>query len=586
MRGLLFLFLSICCFLPVRAQSVSQQIQQASDPSSYILENFDRIRSISPDTALYYLNELIRQAETDQNLLLAARAYEKRGITHFYLGKFEEERADLLTAMRKAEEAGDQGVMGNILKEMCLSANRQKDFPKSVSYGYRAISLCTAAGDQSCIASAQRNLGRTYLKLDKRDSADYFLRASYELKLAVRDSFGLPFALNDLAELAMYDGKVEEALDYLVQSADLREALQDSSGLAISLNNIGEIYLMNQQPEAAAPYFKRSLDLSGPLKFVDLQSHTLDQLGLAYRQAGNYEDAYTNLEQSIQLKDSLYSTDKAKAISELQIQYESEKKAQLIEQQRVRLRLQQLIGFSVLSIVLLIGSFVYYRIYQRRKYEQKIQALEVQQRLHNERERISRDLHDHVGANLTRIITDLDLIAEPGNKETMKAAPRKISETRSFTRQTIHLLRDTIWALNKEGYRCTELARKAEVFLTGYLEDRVEWKVEKELLTDPLLNSNEVLNLLRILQESTQNMLKHAQATRFEVSFSSTEQATSMRIKDNGIGTAIVREELDDHYGLYNMRQRAENIGAECIIQSAPDQGFEITVILPHQAET
>jgi len=59
-----------------------------------------------------------------------------------------------------------------------------------------------------------------------------------------------------------------------------------------------------------------------------------------------------------------------------------------------------------------------------------------------------------------------------------------------------------------------------------------------------------------------------------------------MRIKDNGIGTAIVREELDDHYGLYNMRQRAENIGAECLIQSAPDQGFEISVILPHQAET
>ncbi|MFK7969849.1 MAG: tetratricopeptide repeat protein [Bacteroidia bacterium] len=581
MRLIVYLFVCGFSTLQVNAQSLSEQIQQATDPATYVLDNFDRIRSISPDTAVYYLNDLIKQAEGQNNLRLAARAYEKRGIAHYYLGKFEEERADLLTALRKAEQLDDPGVTGNILKELAVSANRQKDLPKAVRYCYRAIALCETAGDMDCLASSQRNLGRTYLKLDRRDSADYFLIASYELKLANQDSFGLPYALNDLAELAMLDGEVEEAKTHLVQSADIRRALKDSSGLAITLNNIGELYLMNKQPGKAQPFFEQSLTLSAPLKFVELQRHTLDQLSLAYEQAGDFQAAYGNLGESLKLKDSLYTENNAKAISELQIQYETEKKAQLIEQQQSEIQLQRLVGISVLSFVLLLGGFIYYRIYQRRKYENKIQQLKVQERVHKERERISRDLHDNVGANLTRIITDLDLMDNPTEPASIAVSPRKIADTRSFTRQTIRLLRDTIWALNKNGYHCSELVRKAENFLTNYLQDRMEWKVEKDVSTDHLLSSNEVLNLLRILQESTQNMLKHAQATRFDVAFSSTDQAITVTIKDNGKGASIATDEVEDHYGLYNMRKRAEEIGAQFELTAAPKAGFEVSIRLP-----
>lgn len=581
MRPFFLLFFTGCYILQIQAQSFTAQIRKASDPASYILENFDRIRSHSPDTALYYLNGLIQQAEDQQNLFLAAQAYEKRGITNYYLGKFKEERADLLTALRKAEELQDKGLMGNILKELCVSANRQEDFIQSVNYGYRAIELCTSVGDNDCLASAQRNLGRTYLKLQRRDSADHFLIASYELKIANQDSFGLPFALNDLAELAMRDGKIEAAKDHLLQSVEIRRALKDSSGLAITLNNIGELYLMNQQSRKAEPFFEQSLSLSASLKFVELQRHTLDQLGLAYEEIGDYQAAYFNLEKSVKLKDSLYTENKAKAISELQIQYESEKKAQLIQQQQAELRLQRLIGFSVLSFLLLLGSFIYYRIYQRRKYERKIKELEIQQLVHKERERISRDLHDNVGANLTRIITDLDLIENPVEPTTTTPSPRKISETRSFTRQTIRLLRDTIWALNKDGYQCSELVRKIEAYLANYLKDRLEWEVKKDIQKDHLLSSNEALNLLRILQESTQNMLKHAEATRYTVAFFTTNLNISFIIKDNGKGMTIAPNEVEDHYGLYNIRHRAEEMGAQFELSTSPNQGFEIQVTIP-----
>ena len=67
------------------------------------------------------------------------------------------------------------------------------------------------------------------------------------------------------------------------------------------------------------------------------------------------------------LNDSLYSVEQSKALAEMATKYETEKKEQIIKQQKADLRIQRLIGFSVLSVLLLIGLVVYYRIYQRRK---------------------------------------------------------------------------------------------------------------------------------------------------------------------------------------------------------------------------
>ncbi len=96
-----------------------------------------------------------------------------------------------MTVVRKAEQLGDQGLMGNILKELCVSANRQEDFPKSVSYGYQLMHFYRGSNLYSIYPMKPL---KDLMKLGRRHSADYFIIALYELKVAMRDSFGLPFA--------------------------------------------------------------------------------------------------------------------------------------------------------------------------------------------------------------------------------------------------------------------------------------------------------------------------------------------------------------------------------------------------------
>lgn len=564
----------------VAAQSVAASFHAAEDPVQYVLDNFESIRTNTPDTALHYLNRVIELTEASTDQARMASAYKYRGIINFYLGNYEEEKRDFLKAINIAEAIDDDGLKGDIYKELSASASRQKELDKSITYGWLAVELCGKAKYYECLASAQRMLGRTYLKLNRRDSADYFLLASYELKLELKDSIGIPYALNDLAELAMLDGQPTAALNYLEESANIREQIGDSTGLAITLNNIGEMILGNGDLPTARTYFERSIVLSKKLRFTPLLQHSLGLLGSIYQQMGDYEAAYHNLQVSKSLNDSLYSVNKAQAISEMEVAYETKKKEQLINSQQTELKLQRLIGVSAVLFLLLLGGFLYYRIYQRRKYEKEINRLEIQQELHQERERISRDLHDNVGANLTRIITDLDLMTPIEQAEKPAPQEAQINDTRAFTQQTIRLLRDTIWALNKDSFNTSEFASKTEAFLRYYLKDLVTWKVEKHITQERQLSSNEVLNLLRILQEGTQNMLKHSDACHFEVQIKNTGSGTRLIIKDDGKGM-FPQQDLDDHYGLYNMRQRAQDIGATFELTTDYNKGLTIAVDLP-----
>ncbi|NJN78169.1 MAG: histidine kinase [Saprospiraceae bacterium] len=159
--------------------------------------------------------------------------------------------------------------------------------------------------------------------------------------------------------------------------------------------------------------------------------------------------------------------EKAKAISEMQTKYETEKQLQKIENQALELaknkaiiRQQQLVGFSILSILLLIGLIVYYRFYQKRQYEKQIQALTVSEKLQSERARISRDLHDNVGASLTSIITKLDVIAYKARKSEVDKISNSIEKVNNGARETMQQLRETIWAIKKIVIRSKNFLKK------------------------------------------------------------------------------------------------------------------------------
>jgi signal transduction histidine kinase len=92
--------------------------------------------------------------------------------------------------------------------------------------------------------------------------------------------------------------------------------------------------------------------------------------------------------------------------------------------------------------------------------------------------------------------------------------------------------------------------------------------------------------LLRIAQEAVTNATRHAEATQIRLELVYDENSVALRVTDNGRGFDPMKPVFtpDDHWGLANMKERADQIGAEFRLTSSPGRGTEIETVVPMQA--
>jgi signal transduction histidine kinase len=590
MKNIFFLFFFGLISISALGQTISETVQGLSEKEyrDYIKNNFYTIRSQNMDTALVYIERGLLVARDAQDAYFEGWCYMEKGIIHYLSGDYPKALKSYQAGLKIAEKLKDKALIGNILKELGNYTKQQKAYKKAHEYLARSERLCGEAGDSICLASANGLRGVVYEFEGNLDSAEIKFKAAFELKQQLKDTLGLAYAYNDLAGIARLKNDFVKAIELIKKSTAIRTQINDIQGLAIDLNNIGEVYLGMKNMTQAVAYFEQSLAVSRSLKYTDLTRHTLSLASEASLKMGDYRTAFEYLKESTALNDSLYSIEKEKMISEMQTKYETEKQAQTIKNQTLELaknkaviRQQQLVGVSILSILLLISLIIYYRFYQKRKYEKQIQKLIIIEKLQSERARISRDLHDNVGASLTSIITKLDVIAYKARKSNVEKVSNSVEKVNQGARETMQQLRETIWAIKKDSYTMEDFSKKIQEYLQKYLEEipGLQWNVNVKGDLEKELSPSQVLNLFRIIQEATQNTLKYANASRLMVTFENSEKLT-LKIEDNGDGFDLKNTDLEGHYGLENMKQRAEDIGGFFRLKTAIQKGVLIEIVL------
>lgn len=230
------------------------------------------------------------------------------------------------------------------------------------------------------------------------------------------------------------------------------------------------------------------------------------------------------------------------------------------------------------------GLLVYYLV--RRWLKAKEAAIrrdiELRQRLEQERQRISRDLHDNVGAQLTYLINNLDWLADRPGSDGLTDGDRLRSLSEAG-RQAMLTLRQTIWAIGQEALSVDDFADrfKAYVLRMAAIYPGLDLHFEEKFEQPQHLSPATALHFFRIGQEAVHNILKHAQATRIEVFFgSNAEQHFVFTIKDNGCGFEAGEGSKLGHHGLVNMQSRAAECGASLSILSSPGAGSFVSLQL------
>ena len=224
----------------------------------------------------------------------------------------------------------------------------------------------------------------------------------------------------------------------------------------------------------------------------------------------------------------------------------------------------------------------------RRRLFRKLEALRAQQALQRERLRIAHDIHDDVGASLTRIsllsqaaLDDSDVGRDP------KPNLGRIYQT---TRVLTGTLDEIVWAINPTHDTLDSLATFFVEWAAEFLEPaglalRLDIPVQ---LPDWAVTSDVRHSLFLAFKEALNNVMKHARASEVSVAMQTQERGIVLSIRDNGCGFVV--PDLPAHGpgsgsgagrdGLASMSHRMNQAGGHFLLDSAPGQGTQVTLTI------
>lgn len=216
--------------------------------------------------------------------------------------------------------------------------------------------------------------------------------------------------------------------------------------------------------------------------------------------------------------------------------------------------------------------------------QQQNQTLEINAKqierltLAEERNRLSRELHDTVGHTFIAVITGMDAV-----QYLMKVSPdeadKHLTELRDLTRQGLDEIRQQIhqMAPDQNDQPLARTLKQISSQFAEYTSVKVHFEVEGD---ETRLSENIRITLIRFLQEALTNAVRHGRASDIRVLLHYNETVIKLRVTDNGIGV----ESLVKGFGIKAMTERLANINGQLCFQSSPQVGTMIeSTIQVHQ---
>ncbi len=301
-------------------------------------------------------------------------------------------------------------------------------------------------------------------------------------------------------------------------------------------------------------------------------------LAEAYKASGDDINYKKHLLNHYTLKDSLSNIQNVKSLAYYQTLYETEKRDLKIENQNANISLlnlqnktkTQLLIFGSLGLLLLFGVIIVYRSFASAK-KRGLAQQEFSQQLiktqEEERTRIAKDLHDGVGQQITL----LKMKAQNSDQtELSSLAHNALEEVRSISRDLYPVTLKKLGLTDSIEQLLLELDEETDLFVSVEIDD-----------VNTNFNETESLNFYRFIQESVNNVLKHANAKTLIVNIRKQSDGIKVLIKDNGQGFEVSKMIKQNSLGLKTMAERISMLQGNLSIKSKSEEGTSILVQIP-----
>jgi two-component system sensor histidine kinase UhpB len=507
------------------------------------------------------------------------------GYIYYNQGAIPQALEYFIKSLKIKEVTGDEKGTANGLNNVAQIYNSQGDTEKAIEYWQQCMALSTKIDYPFGLANALLGLGHCYQTKGNYTQALAFFEKCLVIRNQINNKEGQVNVLASIGSHYARQGMDQRALEYLNKSLQIAREINDRQGTSIALINIGNILAKQQQYTPAAVYLEEALQIgtkTGEPKNMALASEALSKV---YAATGSYQKAYEMQALFKTMSDSISSIETKKAVLKKQMAYEFDKRemARQAAQEKKDIlnneRIQQykiIRNFSIGGAVLILiaGFFLIYR-YREKNRTAKHQAL-LQERL-----RISRELHDEVGATLSGIVMYSHLTKQQVQADDAGAVEKSLTIMQQSSEEMVGKLNEIVWLVNPEKDTLPKLVQRLEEYARNIATAK---NMKVEFISPPALPETGLSferrrNIYLISKEAINNAIKYSGGNLLSLFVQVQAEKLTIIISDNGKG--FDTSPVYPGNGLVNMRKRAEELGARLVLTSAPGKGTTIAVECP-----
>jgi two-component system sensor histidine kinase DesK len=186
--------------------------------------------------------------------------------------------------------------------------------------------------------------------------------------------------------------------------------------------------------------------------------------------------------------------------------------------------------------------------------------LEKQKSIEQERERISHDMHDDLGAGISALKLQAEFLKQRAEDDDLK---NDIDELLKTSEEMNLSMREMLWSLNSGNDTLGSFVDYSKMYAYNFLKKtKIQLITESEnVVSETIISTEQRRNLFLCLKEALNNAYKHSQSNQLKLSFIQNEKEFLMKISDNGIG--MHHEKLEGN-GLRNMKRRMQEQNGHC----------------------
>ena len=553
-------------------------------------------------TAETYFKHCEATAKEINNKTLTIKACIGLGNTNLKLAKFDSAIAYMQRGVALCEEIGDYSRLATLYNNIGNIHSSQLRRREAIGYYRRSLEASHIEKDTADLALAYSNLADIYKTLRILDTAAMYVDSAIFMAQIVHDDYtqSLMFGVRGLVEL--------DRTNYNAAIIDLRRSLQsfnkkgNNADAAELWNALGKVYYNKKMLDSSLYCYSNARQLAEATGANEAMRSCYEGLSECYSAKGDFKNAYAYLQKYLVAQNHFLDSLNISKVTELNAKYEAvarQRKIDLLEKdqeiQAEKASREKTVRYFLIggAALLLLFLFIIYNRYikgeklskelsrsltELRQTQQQLIASEKQKEQENVRLRISRDIHDEIGSNLTKIALLSDLLSAESstNGNETKQSLKKIS---TYAREVNTSLSEIVWSVNPRQDTLESLIAYMRNYVHSFLEDTgISFTIDfPDEVDNRDLKPDFKRAIFLVLKETLNNCVKHSNAKSITARLRVKVNHFDLTIKDDGKGFDMSDKSLLGN-GLNNLDYRIRQLNGNFIVSSSPQNGCEISV--------